>query len=192
MSSEEESNKSVDKENKTLSNIQPQKEFVDKENKKFSNPQTQNEFGDKENKKFSNPKTQNEFGDKENKKFSNPKTQNEFGDFEEVDKVEEENFSQEGEVFVRARLPRGNEKIGIILQRLGGNRMDVFASDLKKRNCRVPGRYKRQLWLRPNDFVLIVPWEDDDNKGDVIYKYPSAALNQLRKRGMLDFVKKEF
>jgi len=119
--------------------------------------------------------------------------ENKFGDFEEV-KIEgqEEQKPQEEQAPTRVRMPRGKELIGIIVQRLGGNRMEVIASDGKTRNCRVPGRYRRRLWLRPRDAVIIVPWEDDDNKGDVIFKYHKGQRNQLKKRGILDFAEEGF
>ena len=77
----------------------------------------------------------------------------------------------------RARLPRGDEIIGIIEQRLGGNKMLIRCLDGKTRNCRVPGRLKRKLWLRPNDVVIIKPWEFDKDKGDIIYKYFSSEIS---------------
>lgn len=85
----------------------------------------------------------------------------------------------------RARLPREGQRVGTVIQRLGGNRMDILCSDGKTRNCRVPGRFKRSLWLRINDVVMIELWEHDSEKGDVIYKYSSSEINQLRKRGLL-------
>ena len=120
----------------------------------------------------------------------------EYGDFEE-DKSEEagnaEGEPQEGqEGFVRARLPRQGQVIGIIVQRLGGNRMEVRGTDGKTRNCRVPGRFKRSMWLRPNDIVMIEPWPDDDNKADVVYKYSSNQIHQLRKKGLLNNLKEGF
>ena len=93
----------------------------------------------------------------------------------------------------RARLPRGNrEVIGIIEQRFGGNKMKVNCTDGKTRNCRVPGRLKRKLWLRPDDVVLVEPWELDSNKADVIFKYPSNQIAWLKKNGYLSDEKKEF
>jgi len=115
----------------------------------------------------------------------------EFGDFEEI---KEENSEEPPQLDsnTRVRRPRDNEKIGIILQRLGGNRMNIKSTDGKTRNCRVPGKYRRQLWLRPRDIVLIKPWEDDDSKGDVIYKYPPVAVHQLKKKGIINDLKDEF
>ena len=97
-------------------------------------------------------------------------------------KTEEQN--EQGEV-TRVKLPKKEEMLGVIEQRLGGNKMMVLCSDGKSRNCRVPGRLKRKLWLRPGDVVLIQLWELDKEKGDVIFKYnPNQAL-WLRKNGYL-------
>lgn len=92
----------------------------------------------------------------------------------------------------RARLPRGKEVIGIIEQRLGGNKMKVNCLDGKTRNCRVPGRLKRALWLRPDDVVIIEPWELDETRGDIIFKYRPNQIAWLRKNGYLKTETTEF
>lgn len=106
-----------------------------------------------------------------------------YGDFESQ---ELEQIEQTNEGPVRVRLPREGELLGHIVQRYGGNRMEVKCTDGKTRNCRVPGKYRRSLWLRPGDFILIMIWKDDDEKGDIIFKYSGSQVNQLRKRGLLD------
>jgi len=93
---------------------------------------------------------------------------------------------------IRVRLPRGEEIIGIIEQRHGGNKMMVACLDGKTRNCRVPGRLKRALWLRPNDVVIIQPWELDKDKGDVIFKYRPNQIAWLRQNGHLEKENTEF
>ena len=95
--------------------------------------------------------------------------------------MEEENKPQP----IRVKLPRGREVIGTIGQRLGGNRMSVECTDKVERNCRVPGRLRRQLWLRPGDIVIVEPWEFDNKKGDVIFKYTPTAIQWLKKKGIL-------
>lgn len=91
---------------------------------------------------------------------------------------------QPGEV-IRVRLPRGKEVLGILEQRLGASRILVKCFDGKSRNCRVPGRLKKKLWLREGDVVLVEPWEFDDEKGDVIFKYTPTAVDWLKKKGYL-------
>lgn len=86
----------------------------------------------------------------------------------------------------RVKLPRGRETFGIVEQRLGGARMRVRCLDSKLRICRVPGRFKRHLWIREGDTVLVEPWElGGDAKGDVLFKYRKSQIQFLRQRGYL-------
>jgi len=111
---------------------------------------------------------------------------------EEFEDIEENENHSNGEPISRAPLPRGEEIIGIVEQRLGGNKMFVSCLDGKTRNCRVPGRLKRKLWLRPGDVVIIEPWELDKNKGDIILKYKPNQIEWLKKKGYLKTEKSEF
>jgi translation initiation factor 1A len=97
------------------------------------------------------------------------------------------NGEGEQEEFFRVRTPRGREVLGILEQRLGGSRCRVRCFDGKTRNCRIPGRLKRKLWVRDNDVVLIEPWEfDGDEKGDIVFKYKPNQVMWLKKNGHLD------
>ena len=86
----------------------------------------------------------------------------------------------------RVRLPRGNQTIGILDQRLGASRVRVRRLDGKTRICRIPGRLKRKLWVRENDIVLVEPWELGGNeKGDIIFKYRKSQIDWLKNKGYL-------
>ena len=89
-------------------------------------------------------------------------------------------------VFVRVKLPRGNEVIGIVEQRVGANRMIVKCLDGHQRNCRIPGAKRRRLWIRPGDIIIVKPWEfEGDARGDVLFKYRPAGIEFLKKKGFL-------
>ena len=105
----------------------------------------------------------------------------------------EPNPEEASQVVVRVRLPRGErETIGIIEERFGGNKMRVSCLDGKERNCRVPGRLRRKLWLRPGDVIIVEPWEFDNNKGDIVFKYTPAQIQWLRNKGFLKAEDNEF
>lgn len=93
----------------------------------------------------------------------------------------------------RVRTPRGNEVMGKVETRAGANRMIIACFDGKKRNCRVPGRLKRALWIRPGNIVLIQPWEfEGDKRGDIIFSYTPAAVQWLENKGYLKGISDEF
>jgi len=111
--------------------------------------------------------------------------------FHRPDRNQETNFNPDAPI--RVKLPRGREVIGIITQRVGAGRMLVSCMDGKTRNCRVPGRLRRELWLREGDVVIVEPWEfDQAEKADVLYKYSKAAIEKLKRDGMLKTDANEF
>ena len=95
----------------------------------------------------------------------------------------EEQIQQE---ISRIKLPRGNQSLGVLDQRLGASRMRVRCLDGKTRICRIPGRLKRKLWVREGDILIVEPWEfSGDEKGDVIYKYTPTQIVWLKNKGHL-------
>jgi len=93
---------------------------------------------------------------------------------------------------IRVKLPREGQVLGIIEQRVGGSRMVVKCIDGVARNCKVPGRLRRRLWLREGDIVIIEPWDFDNTKGNVMFKYNPTQVQWLRKKGHLKDIENEF
>ena len=103
-------------------------------------------------------------------------------------KKEEEARQEELQMQIaRIRLPRGREVLGILQERLGASRNNVKCLDGKSRVCRIPGRLKKHLWVRPGDIVIVEPWElGGDDKGDIVYKYTPTQTQYLQRKGYLD------
>ncbi|HIG98316.1 TPA: translation initiation factor eIF-1A [Candidatus Woesearchaeota archaeon] len=98
----------------------------------------------------------------------------------------EERQEQLAEEIRRVKLPRGRQVFGLVDQLLGGTRMRVKCFDGKLRICRIPGRFKRFLWVRAGDTILVEPWElSGDKRGDVLFKYSRSQLQYLRNKGLL-------
>ena len=88
--------------------------------------------------------------------------------------------------FYKTKFPKEGQVVGVITERYGGARMNVKCFDGKNRVCRIPGRMKRRLWIRENDYVLVEPWEyGSDEKGDVIHKYTPKDINFLMKKEVI-------
>lgn len=86
---------------------------------------------------------------------------------------------------VKARMPKGGEFIGIVEKRLGGSRMHIKTSSGKEILARVPGRAKKFLWIREGDIVLLQPWELDEERADLVYKYKKNEIKFLEKKGIM-------
>ena len=63
--------------------------------------------------------------------------------------------------------------------------MHVRGIDGRQILARVPGRAKKFLWIREGDIVLLEPWELDEKKADLFYKYRPNEVKALEKKGLL-------
>ena len=112
---------------------------------------------------------------------------------EEIKVVGDNIIGPDGELQkIRLKMPRKGEVIGRVEQRVGGNRMIVACTDGKSRNCRIPGRLRRALWIREGDIVIVMPWEFDNSRGDILYKYNKNLNNMLENKGLLKGIQGEF
>ena len=101
-------------------------------------------------------------------------------------KREQEIQNKIAQQIARIKLPRGEQCMGVVEQRLGGSRMKVRCLDGKNRICRIPGRLKRHLWVREGDIIIVQPWElGGDKKGDIVYKYTKSQKSFLKRKGYL-------
>ncbi|HID91127.1 TPA: translation initiation factor eIF-1A [Candidatus Bathyarchaeota archaeon] len=83
-------------------------------------------------------------------------------------------------------LPGPGDVIGVALQLLGYDRVLVKCDDGHVRLCRIRGKLKRKVWIRPNDYVLVSPWDFQyDTRGDIFWRYKKSQIEWLKKQGYL-------
>jgi len=83
------------------------------------------------------------------------------------------------------RLPDDDEVLGIVESMLGANRLRVRCMDGETRTARIPGRMKKRVWINEDDVVIVEPWDWQDEKADVKWRYDSQQADQLRREGYL-------
>src|SRR3990167_6437729 len=84
------------------------------------------------------------------------------------------------------KLPKEGEILGVVIGTLGGGRLMVACKDGKERICRIPGKIRRNIWVRDNDIVIIVPWEiGGEKKGDIVWRYNKYQAEYLRSKGYI-------
>jgi len=84
---------------------------------------------------------------------------------------------------VDLRMPEENEVFAEVTEMLGANRIAVRCADGTERTARIPGRMQKRVWIREGDIVLVEPWDWQDEKGDVEWRYDKQAADQLREEG---------
>ena len=93
----------------------------------------------------------------------------------------------EGEAHVRVRVPnpRDKEMFGIADQLVGGSRIVVNCEDGRTRLGRIRGKMKRRMWIRAGDLLIVKPWDIQDDKCDVRYRYTRTQAIHLSKRKLV-------
>jgi translation initiation factor 1A len=91
------------------------------------------------------------------------------------------------EEYIRLKLPNKNknEMFAIAERLMGGSRIHVVCADGKSRLARIPGRMKRRQRVRAGDLVIVKPWDIQDEKADVIFRYRRTQSVILSRRGLL-------
>ena len=92
----------------------------------------------------------------------------------------------EGEYF-RLRLPdRSKKEMFAIADRLmGGSRINAVCEDGKARMARIPGKMKRKARVRAGDLLIIKPWDIQNEKADIVYRYNRTQSITLSRRKLL-------
>lgn len=88
---------------------------------------------------------------------------------------------------IRLPLPKRNknEMFAIADRLMGGSRMNAICEDGKSRMARIPGRMKRRARVRAGDLLIIKPWDIQNEKSDVIWRYNRTQARILSRRKLL-------
>ncbi|MBD3189270.1 MAG: translation initiation factor eIF-1A [Candidatus Heimdallarchaeota archaeon] len=89
--------------------------------------------------------------------------------------------------YVRVRLPKEGEVLGVVKQSLGADRLQVRCNDGHTRVVRIPGKYRKRLWCRKNDIVIVMPWYglQEETRADLVYRYRRNQAEWLEKKGYI-------
>ena len=66
---------------------------------------------------------------------------------------------------------------------MSDDRVTVRCADGVERIGRIPGRMQKRIWIREDDVVLVEPWDWQDEKGDITWRYEKSEADQLREEG---------
>ena len=83
------------------------------------------------------------------------------------------------------RMPEGDEVFATVTEMLGANRIKVRCADGVERTARIPGKMRKRVWIREDDVVLVSPWDWQDEKADVTWRYENQEAEQLRQEGRI-------
>ena len=86
------------------------------------------------------------------------------------------------------RMPDDDEVFAVVEEMLGANRVRVTCVDGTTRIARIPGKMQKRIWIREDDIVLVEPWDWQDEKADITWRYEKGEADQLREEGHIEGV----
>jgi len=91
------------------------------------------------------------------------------------------------EAIIRVKLPssKKREMFATADLMLGANHIRVRCYDGVTRTGRIKGKIKKRVWIREGDVLIVVPWDFQDEKCDIIYRYTRPQVEWLRKNNYL-------
>ncbi|NIO44315.1 MAG: translation initiation factor eIF-1A [Candidatus Aenigmarchaeota archaeon] len=85
---------------------------------------------------------------------------------------------------IRVKMPKNDETIAVVTAMLGGGRLEAKCEDGFTRICRIPGKIKKRLWIRPGYLILVKPWSvQKEERADVVWLYSKAQADWLKRKG---------
>ncbi len=95
--------------------------------------------------------------------------------------------------YVRLPIPKRDrgEIFGIAEQLLGASRIKVMCADGRSRLGRIPGKIKKRMWIREGDLLILRPWEFQDDKADIIFRYTRTQASSLKRKMLLPKIYKD-
>jgi len=86
----------------------------------------------------------------------------------------------------KVKLPVKDEQFAVVVEMSGGSRLRALCEDGRTRMIRIGGRFKRRMWVRENDLILIKPWPvQEKEKADLVYRYLPTERNWVVRRDIL-------
>lgn len=83
-------------------------------------------------------------------------------------------------------LPDESTVICLVEKLLGGDHFLARCLDGYTRVTRIPGKFRKRVWIKEGDIVLVAPWDTQpDRRGDMVYKYWSDEVKKLVEKGIL-------
>lgn len=98
-----------------------------------------------------------------------------------------QNQQRPGEEYIRLPLPKKHkhEMFAIADQLMGGSRINVICEDGRSRMARIPGKMKRRARVRQGDLLIIKPWDIQNEKADITFRYSRTQAITLSRRKLL-------
>lgn len=89
----------------------------------------------------------------------------------------------------KLRFPEPNENYAQVKNLLGDRRVEVKVQGKGIRKARIPGRFRKRIWINREDWVLVQSRDCDDRADstcDITYMYKHEEIRKLERLGEIE------
>ena len=90
-----------------------------------------------------------------------------------------------GEAPKELLLPAEGQIVCVVTEIIGADWVKMFCADGSEKMGRIPGKFRRKIWIAPGDLVLAAPWDYQKNKADVLYRYEKDEKKKIIEMGYI-------
>jgi len=70
----------------------------------------------------------------------------------------------------------------------GALHIEVVCEDGVSRMGRIKGKHKKRMWVKEGDLLIVKPWDFQQEKADILYRYYPTQVNAMRRKGYIPAV----
>lgn len=102
-------------------------------------------------------------------------------------KSEEAQQAKQAELISRIRYPRKDEleMFAVATQLMGTDQVKCMCEDGVERQCRIPGKMKKKVWIRQGDLLIIKLWYFQTRKADIVWRFLGTQAEHIKRKGVL-------
>jgi len=82
-------------------------------------------------------------------------------------------------------LPAEGQIVCVVTEIIGADWIKMICADGSEKMGRIPGKFRRKVWIAPGDLVLAAPWDYQKNKADVLYRYEKDEKKKIIEMGYI-------
>ncbi len=102
-------------------------------------------------------------------------------------RIQEEQQAKEQMLISRIRYPNREEleMFAIATQLMGTDQVKAKCEDGTERQCRIPGKMKKKVWIRQGDLLIIRLWSFQPIKADIVWRFLGTQAEHIKRKGLL-------
>ncbi len=82
-------------------------------------------------------------------------------------------------------VPAEGQVVCVVTEIIGADWVKMLCADGVERMGRIPGKFRRKVWISPGDLVLAAPWDYQKSKADVLYRYERDERKKIIEMGYI-------